>query len=329
MERLIGLKGIWKFSIGDEQEWASPDFDDRSWENIKAPSAWEDQGYYGYDGFAWYRKSINIPKEWMSRKLYLQMGYIDDVDEVYLNGHLIGEMGSLPPHYHTAYNVYRSYNMPAQYINFGGRNVIAVRVFDAELAGGITGGELGVYTNGYLAIPDLDLSGQWKFVLGDESHYKEPNLDDRKWANISVPSYWEVQGYEGYDGIAWYRKKFKVSENLRDKQLVLMLGKIDDLDEVYLNGKMIGKTGVIKSNPKESELGDSYQQFRGYYIPKGLLKTTGENVVAVRVYDGFKDGGIYESPVGLITQTRYIQFWKAQNEQQKKVYRRSFWDSFF
>jgi sialate O-acetylesterase len=329
MERLMNLKGTWKFSIGDDAAWASPAYNDQSWDNIKVPSPWEDEGFYGYDGFAWYRRSISIPKEWMSRKLYIQMGYIDDADEVFFNGHRLGGMGQMPPHYHTAYNMYRSYAIPAAFINFGGKNVIAVRVFDAELSGGITAGEPGIYTNGFLAIPNLDLSGIWKFSVSDNDARREMKYDDRDWEDISVPGFWEVQGHEGYDGVAWYRKKFKLPASLSNEQLVLMLGKIDDLDEVFVNGKLIGKTGIIRANPKQSDLNENYQKFRGYYIPRDLLKTNAENVIAVRVYDGFLDGGIYEGPIGLITQSRYVEFWKAQSEQQKKVYKKSFWESIF
>ncbi len=327
--QLLGLNGTWRFSIGDDMERAAPKFDDSQWDFINAPSAWEEQGYYGYDGYAWYRKEVYFQKAWRSVKLQLHMGFIDDVDEVYFNGHLIGKSGSFPPKYKTAYTVYRTYTIPSNYIVYGGNNVIAVRVFDAELSGGILRGDLGIYLAGYQAIPDLDLSGQWRFFLGDNPEWKEPSWDDKRWAFISVPSFWEKQGYDGYDGVAWYRKKFKLPENLANKTLVLMLGKIDDIDEVYLNGQLIGSTGHIKQNPKESELGEYYQKFRGYYIPKGLLKTKGENTLVVRVYDGFVDGGIYEGPVGIITSARYVEFWKSQPKPAQQNQNSGFWDWLF
>ena len=94
---LQSLKGKWQFSIGMNEEWISPKFNDSSWETIKVPSTWEDQGFNGYNGYAFYRKNINIPSTYKGRMLYLNMGYIDDVDEVYLNGHKIGSTGSFPP----------------------------------------------------------------------------------------------------------------------------------------------------------------------------------------------------------------------------------------
>ncbi|NJO68062.1 MAG: hypothetical protein HC830_01205, partial [Bacteroidetes bacterium] len=53
---LVKLNGYWKFNIGDDISWASPTFNDKDWESLYLPKYWEDQGYVGYDGFAWYRK---------------------------------------------------------------------------------------------------------------------------------------------------------------------------------------------------------------------------------------------------------------------------------
>jgi sialate O-acetylesterase len=96
------LKGTWSFSIGINSDWISPGYNDSNWETIRVPSSWEDQGFNGYNGYAFYRKKISIPSEQKGRMLYLNMGYIDDVDEVYLNGHKIGSTGGFPPNYVTA-----------------------------------------------------------------------------------------------------------------------------------------------------------------------------------------------------------------------------------
>ena len=42
-ERIYDLRGIWKFSIGDAEEWNSPDFNDSDWEDMFVPSSWEDK----------------------------------------------------------------------------------------------------------------------------------------------------------------------------------------------------------------------------------------------------------------------------------------------
>lgn len=89
------------------------------------------------------------------------------------------------------------------------------------------------------------------------------------------------------------------------------MGKIDDIDQVYINGTLVGSTGNFPSRPEtEVNTGQEYDAFRGYYIPEGLLKKNQKNVIAVRVLDTGGAGGIYEGPIGILTQTKYIEYWR-------------------
>lgn len=322
-KRYVFLEGRWKFSIGDDKKWSQPDFNDGEWEEIKAPSPWEEQGFSGYDGYAWYRKHFYFPSNLKGRMLYLHMGYIDDVDEVYINGRLVGSSGSFPPNYQTAYNAYRRYPLPESLLKIDGDNIISVRVYDAQLSGGIVSGNLGIYAVNFPVQPDLVLEGLWKFHLDDNMEWKEKNYNDKEWKEIIVPGNWESQGYQDYDGFAWYRKRFVLPENLKDRTVVLLLGKIDDKDEVYFNGRLIGHTG----NMQDMGTNDwDWQQFRGYFIPRDLLQK--DNLIAVRVYDGYINGGIYEGPVCLMTQEKYNDYWKLRKQQNKK-HLKNFWELLF
>ncbi len=118
-----------------------------------------------------------------------------------------------------------------------------------------------------------------------------------------VPAKWDFQGYREYDGYGWYRISFDLPQGTNKERLVMMLGKIDDVDETFVNGERIGRTGRIRSNGDIATQND-YQKLRGYDIPSSLLKEKG-NVLAVRVYDGFMDGGIYEGPVGIVTEREF------------------------
>jgi hypothetical protein len=310
---LADLRGKWKFSIGDEPKRSGKNFDDSRWETITAPAAWEDEGFPGYDGYAWYRKHFRADGAWKGKTLYLHCGVVDDVDDVYLNGRLIGSTGSFPPDYSTAYSVERIYPVPWDDIVPDGDNVIAVRVYDAELSGGILSGRLGVYEDRSALHPEEELMTGWKFKTGDDPSWSREQFDDSRWQSMRVPATWESQGYPGYDGYAWYRLRFTASDLLRDRQLILILGKIDDFDETYLNGTLIGHTGDMRRRAEDIPASDAYSQFRAYTIPAGLLHTDGSNVIAVRVYDGFKDGGIYAGPLGLTTRDTYLR-WKNRTQ---------------
>lgn len=306
----INFEGYWKFSIGDDSDWANPIFSDSSWEEIFVPSPWEDEGFHGYDGYAWYRKHFTVSEKYENSPLYLDLGFIDDVDETYLNGHLIGASGSFPPNYVTAYSAQRKYPLPPDYINYNGDNIISVRVYDAQLGGGIMSGNIGLFITKDMVLPEQFFNGKWKFATGDKPVRKEINYDDKGWNEIRVPGFWETQGYRNYDGFAWYRKSFVVDENLKNKKLILLLGKIDDYDQVFINGELIGSTGKWFVDKPITPLDDYYRKDRVYYIPDGIINQNGKNLIAVRVYDGFVDGGIYEGNIGLITQTKYNRLYK-------------------
>jgi len=305
-EKILSLRGTWKFSIGDQRRWAEPGYDDRSWESIYAPSKWEDEGFHGYDGYAWYRKSFNGDDlnntDW-SYSLFL--GYIDDVDEVYFNGHLIGYSGAFPPNYVSAYNANRQYHIPNEFINFNGKNVIAVRVYDSQIEGGIVKGDIGIFVNRKDKELSINLRGMWDFCLAKGgSNYSDLPKDEKSWVKISVPKSWEDQGYKHYDGTAWYRKQVYIPQDLQGEQLVLILGKIDDFDDVYLNGKKVG-TSKLTSDYRHHT---AYDKLRTYFIPPDAFKAGQMNTIIVLVEDTGGYGGIYEGPVGIIKQSQFTKF---------------------
>jgi hypothetical protein len=307
---VIGLEGNWLFSIGDNKRWSETAFNDKNWEMIRVPSKWEDQGFNGYNGFAWYRKTfdgtlLRDPK--INYTLFL--GYIDDVDEVFINGHRIGSSGSFPPRFQTAYNAKRTYFIPKELINFAGKNTIAVRVYDSEIEGGIVKGEIGIYTDEDDKQMEFNLRGVWDFVplyrrntfgmpLQQSENRTPPS--DAKWTSITVPGFWEHQGYNNYDGSAWYRKQFIIPKSLEGEDLILILGKIDDYDETYLNGKLLASTRM-------------HDKLRIYNIPHGAFRTGSLNLLLIYVEDTGGMGGMYEGPIGIIRESDLTRFMRWRN----------------
>ncbi|MFZ1289472.1 MAG: beta galactosidase jelly roll domain-containing protein [Melioribacteraceae bacterium] len=321
--RIENLKGLWKFNLGDNKKWANPSFDDSDWDPIKVPSHWEDEGYNGYDGYAWYRKEFNIDSKHLDKRLYLSLGVIDDVAEIYINGKLLVTSGSFPPNFSTAYNAKIWLPLQNNILNQKENNVIAVRVYDDRQGGGIYYGDIGIFTSDSQLNFIINLEGNWKFQTGDNSNWVKNNFDDKNWETLIVPSNWDWQGYNNYDGFAWYRFYFEVNleKEIYKNDLVIMLGKIDDLDEAYLNEKFIGSTGDLLAVPliRNFSSGNNYEynQLRGYKIKKEDLKN-GRNVIAIRVYDGFQFGGIYEGPLGIVTLRDYLRYITRNSDRQKK-----------
>ncbi len=301
--QVINLKGNWKFHVGDKSMWSSPHYDDSGWETIYAPSAWEDEGFNGYDGFAWYRKKFDGRKLDKNENYYLGLGFIDDTDEVYVNGKLVGFSGSCPPKFKTAYNTERRYALPADVINFFGDNSIAIRVFDVTLGGGIIEGNLGIFRQERNKNLLVDLQGIWMFAPGGEGAAPKNEED---WVKLMVPGPWEHQGYPKYDGFAWYRKTFTLPANSSTEDLVLILGKIDDFDKTYINGKLIGST----NDHKPFGLSTAFARDRVYAIPASLLNKSGINTIEILVEDMGNIGGLYEGVVGITTKSNYAKYFK-------------------
>ncbi len=307
-QRHLDLRGPWLFQIGDDARWAEPDWDDSGWDEIYVPSPWEDEGYPGYDGYAWYRRHFRLDPSTKGRALYLRLGRIDDVDEVFVNGMLIGATGGMPPDYRTAYQHDRIYRIPENALRYGRDNVIAVRVYDSQLEGGPVEGQVGLFERTDDPVLAVDLAGAWRFRPGDDLRWKDEKYPDGGWSTIQVPAWWEPQGHRGMDGYAWYRVRFVVPERYRKDDLVLLLGRIDDLDEAYLNGVRVGRTGDLERRRID---GDEYRRMRVYPLPRDLVRFGSYNTLAVRVYDGRIDGGIYEGPVGIATH-RSVARWRDE-----------------
>ena len=311
-DRILNLSGAWKFSIGDNKRWADPKFEDSNWEGIDVPSRWEDEGFHGYDGYAWYRKTFDgSDLEGTTFTYNLFIGYIDDVDEVYVNGHKIGFSGTFPPRYHTAYTAFRNYTIPSEFINFHGKNLIAVRVFDSEISGGIVSGDIGIYINNDDRDLTINLRGVWDLTIeqptyrsSDDDSFLGSNKhtppDNAKWSKVMVPGEWEHQGFSNYNGTAWYRKQFTIPKELNGEDLVLILGKIDDFDHTYFNGKWIGSTNY-------------HDRSRIYTIPSELFTSGAISILLVYVKDTQQRGGIYEGPVGLMKQSDFTRYYRKKN----------------
>lgn len=150
----IKLDSDWKFKTGDDLSWAQSSFDDSGWDTIKPGVTWETQGYSDYNGYAWYRKTFYLPSSlredaFLKDSLRIILGKIDDTDQTFLNGELIGVNGKDVPvgtenlegftHDYDAYGYERVYDLSAddERIKWDEPNTLAVRVHDHGGGGGM------------------------------------------------------------------------------------------------------------------------------------------------------------------------------------------------
>jgi len=133
LAQTVNLPKESKFKFGDNPEWANPSFNDNDWSTqLLAKSFKKDSSY------AWYRIKIVIPsslKTGTGKGLKLYLGKIDDIDQTYFNGKMVGESGSFPPKYVSQWEKQRMYIIPEKDVQWDKENIIAVRIYN--LVGGM------------------------------------------------------------------------------------------------------------------------------------------------------------------------------------------------
>jgi sialate O-acetylesterase len=127
-------------------------------------------------------------------------------------------------------------------------------------------------------LPDSD-----RGLVDGRAVWASPEFDDTGWLTLEVPSRWEEQGYEGMDGVVWFRTAFELTAAEAKLGVRLGLGTIDDSDTTWVNGHEVGRTVLAWNRP------------RIYEVPPDCLRE-GPNVIAVRVEDTGGGGGIWGDP---------------------------------
>lgn len=184
-----------------------------SWKKVKLPNLLEVTVGEQMDGAVWYRKNLDLPKDWLGKQLVMELGTIADFDDTYFNGRRIGgvERDAEYP-----YAVPRRYLIAPGLLRETG-NVIAVRVFNRGGNGGFTGATdtLRLFPADGSA-PAITLAGDWlckverKIQPPDASLIgQEPDRPYGPGHPWSPGSLWNgmVDPYVGYGmrGVIWYQ----------------------------------------------------------------------------------------------------------------------------
>jgi sialate O-acetylesterase len=121
----------------------------------------------------------------------------------------------------------------------------------------------------------------WRSVSGDAAGSEPWNASSRlAWKPVPAVGNWETWGGDmaSFDGMVWFRKKFTLTAAEAARAATLELGPIDDQDETWVNGHLVGGQGA-------------WDMPRRYSTPAGTLHA-GENEIVVAVYDTGGGGGM-------------------------------------
>jgi len=147
------------------------------WRDVEVPKAWEETGLDGFDGLAWYRRTVEVPQDYVGHDLRLQLGAIKDVDVAYFNGTLLGA---------TQVDGIRRYTVPSALLK-AGANTLTVAVLNRQGPGGFVGAAPHMAATSLKpnAGPSLKLAGGWQMrkstALADiKTPFPEPPLRNYK-----------------------------------------------------------------------------------------------------------------------------------------------------
>ncbi len=129
----------WRFrtdpeDVGREEEWFATDLDLSDWDTIAIEQFWGDasEAYADYTGYAWYRRTFELPERDAPARAQLQFGAVDESAWVWINGEFAGEHDIGPTGWDRPFRI-----DVTGLLNWGGENQITVRVHNIAMAGGI------------------------------------------------------------------------------------------------------------------------------------------------------------------------------------------------
>ncbi len=160
---------------GEALGYADPATATDDWSKMDLPQQLETAGLL-IDGAVWFRRVLDLPESWAGKELVLNLTPIDDQDVTYFNGKRVGSIGRETPN---SYMVPRKYVVPGSLVH-GGRNVIAVRVFDSAGEGGFSrGGAMSIAPKGAAESEVISLRGPWDYKVELALEPKHPDWGSR------------------------------------------------------------------------------------------------------------------------------------------------------
>nr|WKN34199.1 sialate O-acetylesterase [Tunicatimonas sp. TK19036] len=143
---------------GLQEKWFAANYNSQDWPTLLLPSSFRESPLSRHQGAAWFKKTVEIPSNWEGQDLMLNLGYINDDNEVWINGTKVGETEGK--------DRYRRYKVPASALQ-AGQNTLTIRVIDPEGNGGFLSPVDYLYLSPMLHQSDrMSLAGEWHYKVG-------------------------------------------------------------------------------------------------------------------------------------------------------------------
>jgi sialate O-acetylesterase len=122
-----------------------------------------------------------------------------------------------------------------------------------------------------------------QFDRGIGEGWSRSDFDNRAWTPTNLHDAFVRLSVAARPAVVWLRREFELPTSLPTGEIRLRLGKLENMDTVWVNGQLVG-------------MGSSVDVAREYLIPPGLCRP-GRNQITIRVFKTAADGG-FRSPPG-------------------------------
>jgi beta-galactosidase len=154
----------WRFNLGAVDNGENAKLNDSKWRTLNLPHDWSIEGQFSKDnpatpeggalpgGIGWYRKTFTVPAASKGKLVYIDFDGVYQKSDVWINGH---HLGFRP-------NGYISFRYElTPYLNFGGNNVIAVKVDNSVQPNSRWYSGSGIYRHVWLETTNKTAIDQW------------------------------------------------------------------------------------------------------------------------------------------------------------------------
>jgi sialate O-acetylesterase len=215
MMNIDKLLADWNNSIktndpGLKEKWYEPGTDFSQWKTMKLPGAWEQQGLPNLDGSVWFETEFELTAEQTAAGLTLSLAKIDDGDQTFLNGKLVGETDN-------QYSALRNYKVKPEVLKEG-KNILVVRAIDYGWGGGFWGSpdEMFAEANG----AKIKLAGEWKYKIGFGETSPNAIMNPNQYATCLFNGMVSPLINYGIKGAIWYQGEANVRDAFRYRTLM-------------------------------------------------------------------------------------------------------------
>ncbi|WP_207429160.1 beta-galactosidase GalB [Pedobacter sp. SYSU D00535] len=151
---VMSFNNDWRFHLGEVSGANALSFNDGQWRKLNLPHDWSVEGEFSQKhpagtgggalpgGTGWYRKTFTIPASAKGKSVFIDFDGVYHRSEVWINGTFLGKRP----------NGYISFRYDlTSHLNYGGKNVIAVKVDNAEQPNSRWYSGSGIYRNVWLS----------------------------------------------------------------------------------------------------------------------------------------------------------------------------------